>query len=162
MVQSLMLGDLTGFAALASVGASASIMALRGKVVRALGSEALRTVHVSVSIMAVVFLSAHIALLFYPPVTLPLDLGYGAFVLGAVLWSTGIGFLERNKDSFFLHGSLALALVALVVAHAAASGVTIPSVVSVPALLAAGFVALASASYNVRKLRTRPRAMQHR
>ena len=160
MVQSLLLGDLTGFAALATVGASAAIMAFRAKLVRVLGgAETLRTIHVSVSILAVVFLSAHIALLFSLPVTLALDLGYGAFILGVVLWSTGIGFLERNKDSFFLHGSLAVALVALVVVHAAASGVTIPVEASIPALVASGSVAFASASYNIRKMRTKPKVI---
>lgn len=160
MAQSLLLGDLTGFAALATVGASAAIMAFRAKLVKVLGgADTLRTVHVFVSILAVVFLSAHIAFLFYPPITLPLDLGYGAVILGVILWSTGIGFLERNKDSFFLHGSLAVALVALVLVHAASSGVTIPSVVSVPALVASGLVAFAGASYNIRKMRTRPKVV---
>ncbi len=160
MVQSLLLGDLTGFAALATVGASAAIMAFRAKLVKVLGgANTLRTIHVSVSIMAVVFLSAHIALLFSPPITVALDLGYGAFILGVILWITGVGFLERNKDSFFLHGSLAVALVALVVVHAAASGATLPSLVSIPALVASGSVAFASASYNIKKLRTKPRVI---
>ncbi len=160
MVQSLLLGDLTGFAALATVGASAAIMAFRAKLVKVLGgANTLRTIHVSVSIMAVVFLSAHIALLFSPPITAALDLGYGAFILGVILWITGVGFLERNKDSFFLHGSLAVALVALVVVHAAASGATLPSLVSIPALVASGSVAFASASYNIKKLRTKPRVI---
>lgn len=154
----LLLGDLTGFAALAFVGVSAALMGFRAKLVRALGgADALRAIHIAVSLLAVVFLSFHIALLFLPPVTVAVDLGYGAFALGVVLWATGIGFLERNKDSFFLHGSLAVAVVALVVVHAAASGATLPTTVSIPALLASGFVAFASASYNVKKMRSKPR-----
>ena len=158
MPQSLVLGDLTGCAALASVGASAALMAFRARLVRAFGGvDALRHVHVAVSVSAAVFLAVHISLLFTPPITTAVDLGYAAFILGVVLWGTGIGFLERNKDSFFLHGSLALAVVALVVVHAAASGATLPPVVSVPALLASGALAFVSASYNIRKMRTRPR-----
>lgn len=160
MAQSLLLGDLTGFAALATVGASAAIMAFRAKLVKVLGgADTLRTVHVSVSVLAVVFLSAHIALLFSPPITLALDLGYGAFILGVILWSTGVGFLERNRDSFFLHGSLAVAVVALVVIHAAASGLTIPPEASIPVLVASGSVAFASAAYNISKMRTKPRVI---
>ena len=158
MPQSLFLGDLTGFSALALVGASAALMAFRAKLVRALGGvDTLRNVHVAVSVLAAASLAAHIALLFTPPVTVAVDLGYGAFARGMVLWATGVGFLQRNKDSFFLHGSLAVALLTLVVVHASASGVTIPPAVSVPALLAAGTLALVSASYNVRKMRTKPR-----
>ena len=157
MAQSFVLGDLAGFAALALVGASAAMMALRAKLVRALGGvEPLRGVHVVVSVLAAAFLAIHIALLFSPPMTVALDLGYGAFALGVVLWGTGVGFLERNRDSFFLHGSLAVALVALIVVHAASSGATLPPAVSVPALVASGLVAFASASYNVRKMRAKP------
>ncbi len=158
MLPSIVLGDITGFAALAFVGASAAIMAFRAKLVTALGGvEPLRTIHIVVSVLAAVLLAAHIALLFSPPITVAVDLGYGAFTLGVILWATGVGFLERNKDSFFLHGSLAVAVVSLVVVHAAASGATLPPVVSVPALLASGAVALVSASYNIRKMRARPR-----
>lgn len=157
MPQSLIAGDLTGFAALAFTGASAMLMTFRAKLVRAFGGvDTLRNVHVAVSVLAVVFLAAHIALLFTPPTTVAVGLGYAAFALGMVLWGTGVGFLERNRESFFLHGSLAVAVVALVVIHAAASGVTFPTIVSVPALLASGTIALASASYSIRKLRAKP------
>ncbi|MDG7007625.1 MAG: hypothetical protein JRN06_05220 [Nitrososphaerota archaeon] len=155
-MQSLLLGDLTGFAALAFVGASAAIMAFRARFVKVLGGvEPLRDIHIAVSILATVFLSVHIIQFYSFPLTLAMELGYGAFALGLVLWATGVGFLERNKDSFFLHGSLAVAVVALVVVHAAASGATLPPVVSVTALIASGTVALASASYNIRKMRTK-------
>lgn len=158
MPQSLILGDLTGFAALASMGASAALMAFRSKLVRVLGgADTLRNVHVAVSVLAASFLAAHIALLYSLPVTVGAVLGYGAFTLGMVLWATGVGFLERNRDSFFLHGSLAVAVVALVVVHASASSVTLLPLVAVPALLAAGVVAFASATYNIRKIRTKPK-----
>ncbi len=157
MVQALLLGDLSGFAALAFVGASAAIMAFRAKLVKALGTDTLRTVHVAVSVLAAESLGIHVALFYSYPLTTAMLLGYAAFTLGVVLWATGIGFLERNKDSFFLHGALAVAVVALVVVHAAASGATLPSDVSVPALVASGSVAFASASYNIKKMRTKPR-----
>ena len=150
---SYFLGDVTGFAALAFIGLSAIMMAFRAKLLKPLGGiDALRKAHVVVSISAMAFLSLHVALLFNFPITIPLDLGYAAFALGFVLWATGVGFLERNKDSFLLHGSLAVAVVALVVVHAAASGINFPDYVAVPALLVAGSIALVSGAYNVRKL----------
>ncbi len=158
MVQSLLLGDLTGFAALAFVGASATIMALRARLVKLLGGvDSLRNVHVFVSLMAVLFLSAHIILLFTLPVTVALDLGYAAFILGIVLWGTGVGFLERNRDSFFLHGSLAVAVISLVIVHAASAGTNVPATVALPALIASGGAALANAGYNLKKLRPKQR-----
>ncbi|MDG7008982.1 MAG: hypothetical protein JRN06_12275 [Nitrososphaerota archaeon] len=158
MAQALFLGDITGFAALAFVGLSAFMMALRARLVKSMGgTESLRSAHVIVSVVALVFLALHIGLLFNLPVTIPLDLGYGAFILGILLWVTGVGFLERNRDSFLLHGSVAVAVVALVVVHAAASGVNFPSYVAVPALVAAGSIALVSGAYNMKKLRPRQR-----
>lgn len=156
MAQLIFLGDITGFAALTLVGLSAFMMAYRAKLVKPLGgTDSLRNVHVIVSVLALVFLTLHIGLLFNLPVTIPLDLGYGAFLLGFFLWATGVGFLERNKDSFLLHGSMAVAVVALVVVHAASSGVNFPNYVAVPALLTAGSIALVSGAYNVKKLRPR-------
>ncbi|HKT22177.1 MAG TPA: hypothetical protein VJR06_06180 [Nitrososphaerales archaeon] len=152
-MQSLFLGDVTGFSALTFVGISAFMMAFRAKLLKPLGgADSLRNVHVIVSVLALAFLSLHIGILFNLPVTIPLDLGYGAFVLGIFLWATGVGFLERNKDSFLLHGSVAVAVVALILVHAAASGINFPNYVAVPALLAASSVAIVSGAYNVKKM----------
>ncbi len=156
MVQSLFLGDVTGFTALAFVSLSALLMAFRARLLKPLGgTESLRNIHVIVSVLAVAFLTVHIGILFNLPITVPLDLGYGAFILGIFLWATGVGFLERNKDSFLLHGSVAVAVVALIVVHAAASGVNFPSYVAIPSLLVAGSIAIISGAYNMKKMRPR-------
>ena len=153
-----MLGDLTGFAALALVALSAFLMVERARLVRLLGSpDRLRGVHVAVSVLAAAFLSAHIALLYLPPGTFAVDAGYAAFGIGLLLWGTGVGFLERNRDSFVLHGSLSIALIATVVVHAAAGGVNFPPVVAAIALVAVGAAALLNAGYYARKLLARGR-----
>ncbi|MDG6985593.1 MAG: hypothetical protein JRM73_02470 [Nitrososphaerota archaeon] len=157
MPESLFLGDITGFAALAFLCLSAFMMAFRAKLVTLSGGTApLRNAHVIVSLLGTVFLALHIGILFNLPVTIPLDLGYGAFALGLFLWATGIGFLERNRDSYFLHGSTAVALVALVVVHAASSGINFPEYVAVPALIASGSIALLSGALTIK--RPRPKA----
>ena len=154
----ILVGNVTGVAALSLVCLSAFMMAFRARLLKPMGgSEELRKIHVFVALLALVLLAVHIGVMFSPPVTLPLDLGYAAFALGAVLWLTGIGFLERNRDSFLLHGSLAVALLALILVHAASSGVNFPAYVSVPTLLAAGSIALVSSAYNFQKLRPRRR-----
>jgi hypothetical protein len=66
-----------------------------------------------------------------------------------------VGFLERKRDSYMLHGSVAVALVALILVHAASSGINFPNYVAVPALLVAGSIALLSGAHNVKKLRPR-------
>lgn len=153
MLQFLLLGEITGFTAFVFIGASAALMASRARLVRRFGgTERLRKVHVAVSLVALLSLSLHVALLFALPVTLPVDLGYGAVALGALLWLTGVGFLERNRDSFFLHGSLALAVASLALVHAASSGTNVPPVAAFAVLAIAGVVALASAGYNAKKL----------
>jgi hypothetical protein len=157
-LQSIVLGDISGFAALAFISLSALMMAFRARLIKTFGGvESLKNAHVVVSVLALAFLTFHIGFLFNLPLTIPLDLGYGAFLLGAVLWATGVGFLERNKDSFFLHGSVATATVGLIVVHAASSGVNLPVLVAVPALLSAGALALLIGAYNLIKLGARKR-----
>lgn len=134
------------------------MMAFRAKLVRLSGgTESLRNIHVIVSLLGTVFLTLHIGLLFNLPVTIPLDLGYGAFALGLFLWATGVGFLERNRDSYLLHGSIAVALVALVVVHAASSGVNFPQYVAVPALVVSGSIALLSGALTMKRPRAKVR-----
>lgn len=154
----LFLGEVTGLAAFIFVGVSAALMVSRARLVRRFGGTGpLRKVHVAVSILALAFLSIHVSLLFSLPVTIPLDLGYGAVALGVVLWMTGVGFLERKRESFFLHGSLAVAVVALVLVHAASSGTNIPSAAASAVLMITGAVALISAGYNATRMRGSPR-----
>ncbi len=153
----LMLGEAFGFSALGFTGASAMIMIFRARLVRAVGGPArLRSIHVSVSLMAALSIAGHVYILFLPPTSVPVDLGYAAVALGLVLWMTGVGFLERNRDSFFLHGALAVALVSLVTVHAAASGTNIPLPASLAALGAASVAALANAAFHARKLLQAP------
>jgi hypothetical protein len=158
LISSLLLGDLTGFAALAFTGLSASLMILRARLIRVLGGpNPVRTVHVAISVLAVGFIAAHVSLLFLPPITFAVDLGYASVILGVALWATGVGFLERNRDSFFMHGSLALALVAAVIVHAASSGTNFPVYVALVALVGAASIALTNAGYHLRKMLAKPK-----
>ncbi len=154
----LILGEAFGFSALGFTGASAMIMAFRAKLVRTVGgADRLRSIHVAVSLLAALSIAGHVYVLFLPPDAVPVDLGYAAVALGLALWMTGVGFLERNRDSFFLHGGLAVALVCLVTAHAAASGTDFPLLASLAALGSASVAALANAAYHARKLLRAPR-----
>lgn len=149
----LVLGEAAGFAALAFTGASAAIMIFRAKIVKAVGGTGhLRSMHVAVSTLAAAFIAIHVLFSFLPPRTLPVDLGYAAVALGLVLWLSGVGFLERNRDSFFLHGAFAVALISLITVHAAASGQNVPLPLDMVALTAAAGAALANAAYHARKL----------
>lgn len=138
---------------MAFAGASASIMIFRAKLLGLVGGPGrLRSIHVLVSALAVAFIAVHVYFLFLPPATVPVDLGYAAVAMGFGLWMTGVGFLERNRDSFFLHGGLAVALVALVMVHAAASATNISTSVALVTLVAAAGTAFVNAAYHASKL----------
>lgn len=147
------MGELAGFGALAFTGASALLMIMRARLMGLVGGVSrLRSLHVTVSVAAVIFIAVHVYVLFLPPTTLPVLLGYAAVALGTALWLTGVGFLERNRDSFFLHGGLALALVSLVTVHAAASGTNIPVSFALAALVVAGGSSFVNAAYHWRRI----------
>ena len=153
MSDPFLLGDLAGFMGLGFTGASAISMVLRARLIKVMkGPEKVRKVHVLLSALAVAFIALHVSLLYLPPVTLPADLGYASAVLGVVLWGTGVGFLERNRDSFFLHGWLSIAVVALVMVHAAASGVNFPTDLALSVLAIAGGLGAVNAVYHGKKI----------
>jgi predicted ferric reductase len=128
-------------------------MVLRARLVKAAGgADRLRTIHVAVSLLAVAFIALHIYMVFLPPITLSVDLGYTAVALGLILWLTGVGFLEKNRDSFTLHGGFAVAVVTIITAHAAASGSNIPQFVSLYSLVVVSIAAFANAWYHAKRL----------
>ena len=129
-------------------------MVLRARLVGIVGTGRLRSLHVSVSVLAALFIALHVYELFLPPISLPVDLGYAAVIIGLTLWFTGVGFLERNRDSFFLHGALALSLVSLVTVHAAASGTNVPLSAALVTLTVAAGLAFINAAYHAKKLIT--------
>ena len=116
------------------------------------GPQKVRKVHVALSALAVVFIALHVSLLYLPPVNLPTDLGYASAALGLALWGTGVGFLERNRDSFFLHGAFSIAVVALVTVHAAASGVNFPTGLALFVLMVAGGLGVVNAAYHGKQI----------
>lgn len=128
-------------------------MMFRARLVKAVGgAPRLRQIHVSFSTLAALFIALHIYVLFLPPGIISVDLGYAAVGVGLALWTTGVGFLERNRDSFFLHGVLAVSLVTIVTIHAASSSTTLPAPFAVASLVAVAGAALVNAGYHARRL----------
>ena len=139
------------------MGASAMMMVFRARLVRAVGgAPRLGSIHESVSLMAALSIASHVYIPFLRPTSVPVDLGHAAVVLGLALWMTGIGFLKRNRDSFSLHGALAVALVSSVKVHAAASATNVPLPASLAALGAVSVAALANAAFHARRLLQAP------
>lgn len=103
------------------------LMLLRSRLLKVTKNvAAVRATHVAVSALAGVFLLIHVAYLFTPPVSVPMDLGYVSVAVAVAVWLTGTAFLERLRDSLFFHGALSSMLVGLVMIHAATSSVNIP------------------------------------
>lgn len=126
-IPSISIGDASGFAALILIGATATLMLFRSKLLRLTKNlAAIRAIHVAVSTLAGSFLVVHLACLFSLPSSLGVLLGYFATGAALVVWVSGTAFLERLRDSLFFHGTLASSLVALALVHAATAGANIP------------------------------------
>ncbi len=143
-------GDATGFLALILIGVSSLFMLVRSKLLKVTKNlAAIRVTHIAISVLAGVFLLVHIALLFTPPVSVSIDIGYVAVVAAMVVWLSGTAFLERLRDSLFFHGVLSSVLIGLIMVHAATSNVNIPFIFSQVILGTTVLVMVANATYHL-------------
>lgn len=150
-------GDATGFIALILVGASGMFMLVRSKLLKVTRNiAAVRATHVAVSFLAGVFMLAHIAYLFTPPITVGVDLGYVSVGVSVAVWLTGTAFLERLRDSLFFHGTLSTLLAGLIMVHAATATVDIPALLSETMLGLTVVIMVANAAYHIRRVTARP------
>ena len=141
-------GDLTGFIALGLILAAATLMAVRRSFVKsASGLVLYRKLHIAISTSAGFFLAIHIAYFFSFPYNEGIVLGYASTAAAVVVWLTGTAFLERWRDTLFLHGTLTVAALALIGIHASVSGANLPAILSVLMLgsgVAAGAAGISS------------------
>ena len=152
-------GDLYGFAALFLIVLAAVLMLLRPRLLKLTSITVVRTVHLTVSTLAGLFLALHISAQFLPPISTGIILGYGAVIVSVAAWLTGTAFIERAKGSLFFHGLLSSVLIPLALIHAAASGANIPLYWSELTLAGAASLVFASAALHIRRaLSTIPRS----
>ncbi len=116
---------------------------------------AVRVAHITISVLAGVFLVAHIAFLFALPTSLPVDLGYVSVAVAVAVWLTGTAFLERLRDSLYFHGVLSSILIGLVMVHAATSTVNIPTFYAEIMFGATVVVMFANAAYQLSRALSR-------
>ncbi len=153
-------GDATGFIALILIATSSLFMYLRSKLLKLTKNlGAVRGAHIVVSMLAGIFLLAHVAYLFAPPTTLAIDLGYVAVGVSVCVWLTGTAFLERLRDSLFFHGTLSTILAGLVVVHAAGSSANIPVSFAELMLGFAAVIMVANAAHHLHRALSRPQAV---
>lgn len=161
MTLALSVGDAAGFLALILVGMSASFMLVRSRVLKVTRNiAAVRAIHVLISALAGVFIIVHVSLLFLPPMSVAVDLGYLAVGVAVVVWLSGTAFLERLRDSLFFHGTLSTILVGLIMAHAATSSLEMPALLSEGMLAMTVLIMFANAAYQYRRAVARPPAAQ--
>ncbi len=152
-VASVAFGDISGFLALALVAATALLMFLRARFLKAFGGlESYRLLHIAMATGAGVFLVLHALTFIGYPASLGIFMGYASFGMAAVVWATGTAFLERVRDSLFFHGPMALCLGALVVVHASAESATLDPFWSESALVVVVSLAVANTAYHARKV----------
>lgn len=146
----LLLGDVMGFLALGFVGATALLMFVRQRLLKAVKNLSLyRIIHIAIATLAGLFIVIHAAIFVSYPFNVGILLGYASFVMAVVVWVTGTAFLEKVRDSLFFHGPLALALGGLIVVHAATEGLTLPKTWAEIALVAVVGMACANAVYHL-------------
>ena len=120
-------GDIFGFLALIFISATALFMLARKRILRySRNLDLLRRIHVFVAVLGGLFLILHVAYYITYPITSPIILGYVSTGVAAVVWLTGMAFLERFKDTLFYHGSLSFAAISLIIIHAMSAGINLP------------------------------------
>lgn len=159
MTLALSVGDAAGFLALILIGVSASFMLVRSRILKVTRNiAAVRGIHVAISVLAGVFIIVHVSLLFLPPMSVAVDLGYLSVGVAVVVWLSGTAFLERLRDSLFFHGTLSTILVGLIMAHAATSSLEMPALLSEGMLATTILIMFANATYQYRRAVARPSA----
>lgn len=145
-------GDIFGFAALLLVALAAFLMLVRSKLLKATRNlNLVRTIHVAVSALAGIFLVLHISILYLPPSTTGVLLGYAAVGVSAVLWLTGTAFLTKVKDSLFFHGILSGVFIPLAIMHAAITSPNITLDLSRLMIAGSAGVVFANAALQLRR-----------
>lgn len=145
-------GDFFGFAALIFTALAAILMLFRSKLLKATRNLGLvRTLHVAISTLAAAFLALHIAILYLPPSTNGIILGYAAVIVSGVLWLTGTAFLTKVRDSLFFHGILSGVFIPLAIMHAATASINITLDLSRLMLVGAAGVIFANAALQLKR-----------
>ncbi len=140
-------GDIFGFLALIFITATAIFMLARKRILKySRNLDLLRRIHVYIAVLGGLFLILHVAYYITWPITSPIILGYVATGVAAVVWLTGMAFLERFKDTLFYHGSLSFAAISLIVIHAMSAGINLPVVIVYVVLALTSSAAILKAS----------------
>jgi hypothetical protein len=122
-------GDIFGFLALFFIATTALFMLARKRILRySRNLELLRRIHVYLATLGGLFLILHVAYFITYPITSAITLGYVATGAAAIVWLTGMAFLERFRDTLIYHGSLSFAALSLIVIHAMSAGINLPVV----------------------------------
>jgi len=145
-------GDLYGFAALFMIALAAALMLFRSKLLKVTKNIAVvRTLHLVISTLAGLFLTLHIAVLFLPPISTGIVLGYVAVIASVVAWLTGTAFLQKVKDSLFFHGVLSSILIPLALMHAATASTNVPAALEEAFLGGAAVVVFSNAALQIKR-----------
>jgi hypothetical protein len=124
----LTIGDTLGIVALGLLSLTGAFMALRKLLLKKTKNlDLLRRVHIVVAALAGLFLVLHIAFFINFPLNDGIILGYVSTAVAVFVWLTGTAFLERFRDSLFFHGTMTSAAVAIILLHAAVSGINLPT-----------------------------------
>jgi len=98
------------------------------------------------------FLLLHVAFLIVYPINEAIILGYLAVVVALFLGITGVSYLQKFREARFYHGSIALSAIALMMVHAAGSGLNLPVWFATAMLLVTAGLVFAVAARHVGRI----------
>lgn len=146
-------GDIFGFLALGFIVFTAVFMLLRKKLLKLTRNlDLLRKIHIYSATGAGVFLILHAAYFMSWPLTSAILLGYVSATIAGIVWLTGTAFLERFKDSLFLHNALSIGAISLMLIHAGSAGINFPILIGYAILLFTTLIVIYKASQYATKM----------
>jgi hypothetical protein len=147
------IGDILGFLAVGFIGISAIFMALRGKISKVIKKIwVIRYIHIGISILAGIFLIAHIAYFYGVPLSTGKIFGYASFGAAILVWLSGMAFLEKLRGSLQFHGSLTIILISLALIHASFAAKNFPVMYSVLAVCATAAIVTVNTVLSLKKI----------
>ncbi|MDG6940255.1 MAG: hypothetical protein JRN39_07635 [Nitrososphaerota archaeon] len=143
----LYLGDAFGFTALILISVSSALMVMRSRLLKMTRNiNMLRTVHLAMATSAGLFMVLHVAYYISYPLSLGIVFGYASAAVSFVVWVTGTAFLQRIRETLFVHSTLSIVFLGMVLVHIASTSVNLPPQFSYVLLACVAAIALLNAS----------------
>ncbi len=125
---------------------------IKGRLLYLTNLVLVRRAHMVLALLGALFLVLHVAYLISYPMNGAIILGYIAVVAALFLGITGVSQLQKFREARYYHGSVSLAVIALMAVHAVGSGFNLPVWMATGTLLVTAGVVFTVAARHARKM----------